>query len=928
MRSMFLVALAVGALALAGVSSSVPAAAAAASDPTGAMVTVAVAAPESLPLPPSQRFVQRIDICPSKGCTDPPSPICAGDSVRVTISGAFPNACFRPTGADLFYPPFMGARLTAPWVRLLYEDRTCLGPCATVLVGFRFTVTLPPLPPGMHDLTVVQQPSGCDTVPLPLAPMTFAVVDSCDTLPPPPNTLPYVERVTICPNQPSRDPACGPICPGDSIAVLLSGSFPSDCYSLKRVEIVPMLPTVIGPPTLRVVVDNGCCLGRPCAVGPKPWNAIVMLPPLPGGSYALSATLAELCCSDVVPPMPTPGRRFPFVVSSDCVVPPPNSLPYVDLLTICPNQASPDPCGPICRDDSIAVLIAGAFPNDCYVLKRVDVLPPPPSFREAAPQLRVVVDSRCCLDRVCLPNPTRWHTVVKLPPMSPGPYDLTVRVAEVCCSDELPPDPLPSAHHPFAVVDSCPGEACLWGRWMHAGDEPNSCDAYIAPGAPATVTFGIQSAVPLAALQGEFRLSWPVPAFGSPPATPVVTRVVPVGPAAGMQVAWVRDTTTGNVKFAMFAKDGAPIPASPPFARRPPVPILAVAVAVLPGEVPPADIAVFAYDLFGSDAAGAGVPTCAVRDNWRMALDRARICSGTACDFNRDGRADVRDLVVMVRCLRSDTCANPARFDCDRDGGFDLDDVLCCAWQVLRRPPCPGCAPDMTPPRKEPGVQLVLGSPAIVEGEVLAPISIAGAGVVGGARLELRFPSDRYEFVSLEGVGTDWLALTEARGDAIVIGLIRLAETEDVYSARALSVGGTLRLRLRPGMAPGGELAASSAEFSGTDGSRLETGPGGGTMPLSEGLDFALSDNRPDPFSGVTRFTLTLPVAAEADLGVFDVGGRRVTTLHRGRLAAGVNEFAWNGRAGDGGRVANGVYFYRATVAGRTASKKLVVLNE
>src|SRR5438034_369091 len=44
----------------------------------------------------------------------------------------------------------------------------------------------------------------------------------------------------------------------------------------------------------------------------------------------------------------------------------------------------------------------------------------------------------------------------------------------------------------------------------------------------------------------------------------------------------------------------------------------------------------------------------------------ARICTGSRCDFNGDGIADVRDLVLMVHCiLGNGPCPNPSPSDLD-----------------------------------------------------------------------------------------------------------------------------------------------------------------------------------------------------------------------------------------------------------------------
>jgi hypothetical protein len=81
----------------------------------------------------------------------------------------------------------------------------------------------------------------------------------------------------------------------------------------------------------------------------------------------------------------------------------------------------------------------------------------------------------------------------------------------------------------------------------------------------------------------------------------------------------------------------------------------------------------------------------------------------------------------------------------------------------------------------------------------------------------------------------------------------------------------------------------------------------------------------PNPAPATARIALTLPQSGEARVGVYDVGGRLVRTLHAGPLAAGVTELAWDGRDGNGERAVNGVYFVRVTADGRVRTRTIVV---
>jgi FlgD Ig-like domain len=59
-----------------------------------------------------------------------------------------------------------------------------------------------------------------------------------------------------------------------------------------------------------------------------------------------------------------------------------------------------------------------------------------------------------------------------------------------------------------------------------------------------------------------------------------------------------------------------------------------------------------------------------------------------------------------------------------------------------------------------------------------------------------------------------------------------------------------------------------------------------------------------------------LPKAGHVDLAVFDVAGRRITTIEKGRLDAGNYTREWSGRNSDGSKVGAGVYFIRLMLDG------------
>jgi hypothetical protein len=528
-----------------------------------------------------------------------------------------------------------------------------------------------------------------------------------------------------------------------------------------------------------------------------------------------------------------------------------------------------------------------------------------------------------CTRQACLPDSTPFQASAALPGLLGGNYSLLVQVMEVSRCDSTHVVALHDTLVGFQVALSCPPpppDRCFHHEW---GEEPfdwAACDAFLGAGDSADVDLRIASPVALAGLQGVLHHD---PSLE-------IADLEPTGPAAGMHLQWVR--TLHGARFVLFAESGAPIP---PFATAPDdtaydfARVLRVTmrdgpvIATVYPPRPPVSF-LWADSLIGADSLGGLVASCplpcpAIADE-RCAYPRARICRTSACDFNGDGIGDVRDLVLMVHCvLDTGPCADTtsSHFDCDGDGGADLADVLCCARTVLR-----GGRPDTLQARPDPDLSLRFGAPSPDALGLTLPVVFEGVDRVGAARLVLRFPADRY---TVEGVTTgadpaDWLALHEVAGDELVIGLIALAPER-----AASQMPFTLRLALRSGQSNGGQVELTQADVSAPDGATLLTTlPGVGAV-LDPSAPATLSAAHPNPFSHEATFSVALAREAQVDLGVYDLAGRRVATLHRGTLGAGLRSFAWNGRDDDGGRARDGIYFVRLRTDGAEVARKVVL---
>ena len=85
-----------------------------------------------------------------------------------------------------------------------------------------------------------------------------------------------------------------------------------------------------------------------------------------------------------------------------------------------------------------------------------------------------------------------------------------------------------------------------------------------------------------------------------------------------------------------------------------------------------------------------------------------------------------------------------------------------------------------------------------------------------------------------------------------------------------------------------------------------------------------LSANRPNPFSGTTRLSLTLPHEGVVRVSIHDLAGREVTLLEHGHRQAGTLVLTWDGRAANRS-VGSGMFFVRAELPDGTILTRKVL---
>ena len=822
-----------------------------------------------------------------------PAAPCAHDTVTVFVQGYVSTPC----------DSFVGAMKTGPNSILIrqqvYAYRQCL---AAPFQFFSVPVVMGTFPAGSNSIEIVHEVVGIggenarDTTRTSTT-LSFDVSPICQPPAPiPADRLPFVLQVATRPNPP---------CPNQPVTIHMDGAFLDQCGSVVSVD-PEKLSLTIAPYSQPY----------PCALALKPWAVDFPLGVLAAGHFRTLIHMTVLGSDAAWPPVTTQDYvgSFDFDVPLSC--PAPSPLPYVDFIGIqsrylCPQPRAGDPAGPVCAGDSILVLMGGRFPSSCYRVADVQLvdlgygspIPMPPL-------VRLVVTDEGCTRIACSVDSVPWVQSVKLGPLIARDYGLLVQEVRVLGCPPIPVDTT-TAIVPFKVVpqDQCPPVhcGCLSAEWLSPTDA-SRCTATIAPGGGTAITMAVRTPVALAGLQGTLD------AGGGGLR---ITKLEAVGAAQGMSLSW--SATAEGVRFVMFTTQGTSIPA---ILSGPAAPVLRVTVELAPGSTDPV-YHVGARALLGSDAQGNAVPSCLLIAAV-IPPSVAVIClTQGECDFNADQQVDVRDLVLMVRCIRGDGPCPPdaaTRFDCDADSTFDLGDVICCAMDMLRGPGCPGCPVDSV--RDEPGIGIDFGKPAATATGLDVPLHMRGRPLVGAARLRLRFPADRFYVTGVETV------MGAARGrrrrdrpgidGPFVVIAVEPRPTDMV-----------VHLALRPGQSAGGSAAVVAGEFSGPDGVALKVALGQPSVSLGPtvgGLE--LSRATPNPFSGQTRFSVTLERAGALDVGVYDLAGRKIATLFHGSGRAGTQTFTWNGRTDEGAPARGGVYFYRATTDAASATGRMILLQD
>ena len=87
--------------------------------------------------------------------------------------------------------------------------------------------------------------------------------------------------------------------------------------------------------------------------------------------------------------------------------------------------------------------------------------------------------------------------------------------------------------------------------------------------------------------------------------------------------------------------------------------------------------------------------------------------------------------------------------------------------------------------------------------------------------------------------------------------------------------------------------------------------------------EFRLYQNYPNPFNPVTNIEFGLPKSGNVKLEIFDILGRKVSTILDKDLSSGIHKIQFDGR-----QLSCGVYFYKITAGKNFADVKTCETRE
>lgn len=158
------------------------------------------------------------------------------------------------------------------------------------------------------------------------------------------------------------------------------------------------------------------------------------------------------------------------------------------------------------------------------------------------------------------------------------------------------------------------------------------------------------------------------------------------------------------------------------------------------------------------------------------------------------------------------------------------------------------------------------------------------------------------------------------------LGDVRSAVAASDTTNVSLATGDTLNLSFQVGSVPDSQVRDYFVVAHGVYTASL---PNQAQRGVQSGvpLQFALRQNRPNPFGRSTNIQFDLPRATGVKLGVFDIQGRMIRQLVNAQYQPGSWTATWDRRTQAGSLAPAGVYFYRLDAGSYRDQKKMMILQ-
>ena len=223
------------------------------------------------------------------------------------------------------------------------------------------------------------------------------------------------------------------------------------------------------------------------------------------------------------------------------------------------------------------------------------------------------------------------------------------------------------------------------------------------------------------------------------------------------------------------------------------------------------------------------------------------------------------------------------------------------------------------PPQTFASPEIELGIPRHFGDYVDVPVSVRNAVDIHSAQFEVTYNDKDFAVIGVEAAGpaSGFLSAFNADGGSL---LVAMANSSSFSGSGDIAV-----IRLMKKHTP---IPTASTRIQMASALLNETAPAIKSKPRdAEIVRFGLGPISPNPFAEDAVITYSAPASASLSIGIYDVNGRLIRTMHSGHVSAGTHQATWDGRDDTGDRVARGVYFCRMNAGEFSATEKVVLLK-